>query len=77
MKISYDKKIDAMYVYLTSKRKKITDTKEVDQGVIIDYAGNDPVGIEIIDASKILGSKLGLKSIGRSNYGAAIPHKIR
>lgn len=62
MKITYDKSADAMYIYLTSKKNKITDTKEVDPGVLVDYVENDPVGIEIIDASKVLGSKLGLKN---------------
>ncbi len=77
MKISYDKKIDAMYIYLTSNKKRITETKELDDGWIADYAGEELVGIEILDASKVLGSKLGLKSVDRSNYSAAIPHKIR
>ncbi|MBI4036215.1 DUF2283 domain-containing protein [Candidatus Daviesbacteria bacterium] len=77
MKISYDKKIDAMYIYLTSNKKRITETKELDDGWIADYAGEELVGIEILDASKVLGSKLGLKSTNKSNYTAAIPHKIR
>lgn len=77
MKISYDRKIDAMYIYLTSKKKRITETKELDDGWIADYAGKELVGLEVLDASKVLGSKLGLKATGRSNYSAAIPHKIR
>lgn len=75
MKMTYDKKVDAMYIYLTSKRKKITDTKETDNpGVLIDYAGNEPVGIEIINASKVLGSKLGFKT---SKPTVSYAHKIR
>lgn len=76
MKISYDKKIDAMYIYLTPKQKRITETKELDDGWIADYAGEELVGIEILDASKVLGSKLGLKT-ERSNYNPAISHKIK
>ncbi|MBI2086256.1 DUF2283 domain-containing protein [Candidatus Daviesbacteria bacterium] len=44
MKISYDKKIDAMYIYLTSNKKRITETKELDDGWIADYAGEELVG---------------------------------
>lgn len=78
MKITYDKKADAMYIYLTPKRKKITETKELgDSGWIADYAGEELVGIEILGASKVLGSKLGLKSTNKSNYTAATAHKIR
>ena len=73
MKITYDKKVDAMYIYLTSKKKKITDTRELDDGWIADYAGDELVGIEILDASKVLGSKFGLKS----SRSAAVLHKIR
>lgn len=77
MKISYDKKIDAMYIYLSSKRKKITETKELNDGWTADYSGEELVGIEILDASKVLGSKLGLKTSAKTNYSSAIPHKIR
>ena len=55
-KISYDKKSDALYFYLASKKRKVTGTREVCDGIIADYAGNEVVGIEIIDASKILGA---------------------
>lgn len=74
MKISYDKKIDAMYIYLTSKKKRITETRELDDGWIADYAGEELVGIEILDASRVLGSKLGLKP---SHYPSAITHTIK
>lgn len=75
MKITYDKKVDAMYIYLNPK-KKITETREMADGWIIDYAGKDIVGIEILAASNVLGSKLGLKKAG-PDFSAAIPHKIR
>lgn len=61
-KISYDKKSDALYFYLDSKKKKVTGTKEICDGIIADYAGKELVGIEILNASKILGPKLGLKA---------------
>lgn len=74
MKISYDKKIDAMYIYLTSKRRSIIETKELDDGWIADYAGDELVGLEILDASKVLGSKLGFKTPTRS---VSFAHKIK
>lgn len=76
MKISYDKKVDAMYIYLTSKKKKITDTRELDDGWIADYAGDELVGIEILDASKVLGPKLGLKDKVFAQT-SAVAHRIR
>lgn len=77
LRVSYDKKVDAMYIYLNPKKKRITETKEMTDGWIADYAGKDLIGIEILDASKVLGAKLGLKTADRSNYNSAIPHKIR
>lgn len=76
MKITYDKKADAMYIYLTSKKKRITDTKEIADGWIGDFAGNELVGIEIISASKVLGAKLGLKPSARA-YSSPILNRIR
>lgn len=76
MKISYDKKIDAMYIYLASKKKKITRTEEVGTNWIADYSGTEIVGIEILNASKVLGSKLGLKS-NKLIRPAAVAHRIR
>lgn len=73
-KISYDKKSGALYFYLGSKKKEITTTKEVCDGIIVDYAGKELVGIEILDASKVLGSKLGLKA-AKSPISHA--HKIK
>ena len=55
MKISYDKKIDAMYIRLKSGQydhtKKITDSILVD----ISKAGQI-MGLEILDASKNVGN---------------------
>lgn len=77
MKMSYDKEVDAMYIYFTPKRKRITETKELDAGWIADYAGDELVGIEILNASKVLGAKLGLKPKFQPDYPVAISHRIR
>lgn len=55
MKITYDPEVDAAYVYLTEKRGEVTTVK-VNESVFLDYgAADELVGIEILDASKVLG----------------------
>lgn len=53
MKVTYDKKSDAMYIYL-APGKKSTRTEEVGNGLLVDYSGKRPIGIEILDASKVI-----------------------
>lgn len=53
MKITYDPIADAMYIYL-SEKKKITRTEEVGRSLIVDFSGKELAGIEILDASKLL-----------------------
>lgn len=53
MKLKYDKKEDALYIRFNDKR--YFDSDEVKQGIIFDYdKSGKMVGIEILDASKIL-----------------------
>lgn len=76
MKVTYDPKVDAMYIYLRLKKKGITRTEEMDSGWIADYEGKKLIGIEILNASKVLGSKFGLKS---TDFGktTAVAHRIK
>lgn len=53
MKVSYDPMADAMYIYF-SKSKKSTRTEEVRSDLMVDYAGKELVGIEVLDVSKKL-----------------------
>lgn len=53
MKVTYDPEADAMYIYFTEK-KKSTRTEEVSDDFLVDYSGNEMIGIEILDASKKL-----------------------
>lgn len=76
MKVTYDPKVDAMYIYLNPKKKRITKTEEMDSGWIADYEGKALVGIEILDASKVLGPKLRLKDKDFVQT-SAIAHRIR
>ncbi|MEK7062540.1 MAG: DUF2283 domain-containing protein, partial [Patescibacteria group bacterium] len=56
-KITYDKVADAMYVYL--REAKVARTKVLSQYLLIDVdSRNIPIGVEILDASKILKNKV-------------------
>jgi uncharacterized protein YuzE len=77
MKISYDPKADAAYIYFL-KNKKSTRTEEIGDGLLVDYNGKDLVGIEILDVSKKL-PKSEMKSITevkKVNYPRVFTHKI-
>ena len=55
MKIEYDAEVDIMYIEL--RGIAIEESDEVSPGVIVDYDKNGtPVGIEILDASGLLGA---------------------
>lgn len=77
MKISYDPKADAAYIYFI-KDKKSTRTEEVGEGLLVDYNGDDLIGIEILDVSEKL-PKEELKSITsleRIDYPKVFAHRI-
>ena len=51
MKIEYDKEVDALYIRL--QEKKISKTKEIEDGLNIDLDENGKlIGIEILDATE-------------------------
>jgi uncharacterized protein YuzE len=51
MKTSYDKEADVLYLYF--QEGTFSNTKEVDDGIVLDLGkGNKILGIEILDASK-------------------------
>lgn len=52
MKITYDKKVDAMYIKLNDK-KPYHITKKVTDNVLVDYSKDGKVvGLEVLDASR-------------------------
>ena len=53
MKVTYDPIADVMYFYF-SEKKKSTRTEEVGSDLVVDYAGKELIGIEVLDASKKL-----------------------
>ena len=53
MKIEYDKRAVALYVYF--REIEVAKSKEIEEGVVVDFDQNGHiVGIEILDASKRL-----------------------
>ncbi|MES2059918.1 MAG: DUF2283 domain-containing protein [Patescibacteria group bacterium] len=63
MKITYDKKIDAMY--LQFQEGIFSRNKEVEEGIIVDLGkGNKILGIEILNASK----KIKPKGLSHLNF---------
>ena len=56
MKITYDKKVDAMYIKFQDG--SFLRNKEIEDGIILDVGkGNKILGIEILDASRRIKSK--------------------
>lgn len=55
MKIIYDPKADAMYIYFSDK--KSTNTVELRDDLLVDYAGGEMIGIEVLDVSKKVAKK--------------------
>ena len=75
-KIYYDKKTDVLWLNIKSGAEE--EYREITPGVSVELGKNgELLGIEILNASRVLGSKLGLKLNKSSNYSPAIPHRIR
>lgn len=74
-KIYYDKKTDVLWFNI--KKGLEEEHHEVAPGVSVELGKKgELLGIEILNASSILGAKLGLKKVD-SHYSPAIAHKIR
>ena len=71
MKVTYDPAADAMYIYFSDK-KKSTRTEEVSDDFLVDYAGKEMIGIEILDASRKL-PKRNLESLKPASFIGKIP----
>lgn len=74
-KIYYDKKYDVLWFMIKSGPEE--EHKEIAPGVSVELGKNgELLGIEILNASKVLGPKMGWH-IDKAEYSSAIPHKIR
>lgn len=72
-KINYDKKNDILYIVL--KEGVEERYEDISENVSVEFDAKDrPIGIEIFNASKFLGPKMGMKI---PNQITSIPHKIR
>ncbi|WP_457637570.1 DUF2283 domain-containing protein [Oceanithermus sp.] len=55
MKFEVDEVADAVYFRL--KQGRVVETREVEQGVLVDYDDSgDPIGVEVLNASQRAGS---------------------
>ncbi|EKD91093.1 MAG: hypothetical protein ACD_30C00047G0018 [uncultured bacterium] len=74
-KIYYDKKTDVLWFNIKGGLEE--EYKEVAPGVNLELDKNgELLGIEVLNASKTLGSKLGLKSVKAIQSGA-VAHSIK
>ena len=60
MKLEYDKNVDAAYIYFKYPIEdgEVENTIELNENIILDFdASGKLLGVEILNASKILGKK--------------------
>lgn len=70
--VNYDKKSDILYIFIRPGMEERFE--DISENITVEYDDkNRPIGIEIFNASKVLGSKLGIKPA----YSNPILHKIR
>ena len=71
MKITYDRRADAMYIDFRPDSAEVM-TKEIVEGTIFfDYDGERLAGIEILDASKVLADPAAFRDVTLENLGEA------
>jgi uncharacterized protein YuzE len=58
MKISYDAEVDALYIQLRELEPGQAENRDLGSGIVADFAPDGRLtGIEILDASLLLGSE--------------------
>ena len=65
MKFEYDKEVDAAYIYIenTIKEGWVKQTIELNDNIILDFDHkNRLIGVEVLDASKVLNKKVILEA---------------
>ena len=71
VKVEYDRKADAMYIWL--RRTKYDISEELAENVLIDLDKNGRIiGIEVLDASKNLGKEMVAKILETENIVPAV-----
>ena len=69
MKLEYDKEVDAAYIYIEYpiKEGEAKKTIELNENIILDFDNTGKLlGVEILDASKILNKKVLLESAAQT-----------
>jgi len=62
MKIEYDPERDLLYIYFAEPEKKAAKTVTVSPGVHADFDRKGKImGIEVLEASKVMGKKIEFK----------------
>jgi uncharacterized protein YuzE len=62
MKIEYDHERDLLYIYFSELEAKVAETITITPGVHADFDREGKlIGIEVIEASKIVGKKIEFK----------------
>lgn len=75
-KVYYDKKHDILWLNVKSGVEE--EHREITPDISLELGKKEELlGIEIFNASKVLGSKFGIREFGESVQSVAIPHKIR
>lgn len=71
-KVFYDKKTDVLWLFIKGGLED--EHREVSPGINIELdKKGELLGIEILNASRVIGSKLGLSQLGYTS----VPHSIR
>lgn len=74
MKIHYDPKVDAVYIELAKGKYEVS--REISNSVVVDEDKNGKIlGVEVLDVSKVLGSKF-RANMKDFSHTSAVAHRI-
>jgi len=75
MRIRYDQEVDALYIELLSLAPGTSENRELTEDIIADYSPDGKLaGLEIIDASQVLGEQL--KEIIVEDASVGVIHQL-
>ena len=75
MRIRYDREVDALYIELLSLTPGTAENRELTEDIIADYSPDGKLaGLEILDASQVLGEQL--KEIIVEDSAVGIIHQL-
>jgi uncharacterized protein YuzE len=75
MRIQYDREVDALYIELLPLAAGTAENRELTEDIIADYSPDGKLaGIEILDASQVLGEQL--KEIIVEDASVGVIHQL-